>query len=340
MELCGCCKMHSVQGEIFKRCGGCKDEFYCNEDCQRTAWKTGHKKACKERVHQKSFVKIQQDPGQLLIFYVNNQNEVEVEGLLNDGVDPNYVWTQNLNNTALRSACYLGNEKIVKLLLKFGSRIHCEDLSENALHWACLAGRHRCVSVLLDHDISLLDEATEDGGMTPVYFASTFGHMQCLSVLIQYGADVVKPDHTPSTPAIAAIWYNRIQTLSLLLQQESVDINCVDGNNLTMLQVARQYGRSKIVTLLLEKGAVDSGVAAPELTEAQRMDATKQYAKELRRDAKRCEYPECNDRSQVFAPEELKKCSGCMVVCYCCEAHQKLHWKEHKSDCKKFMCLL
>ncbi|KAL7411680.1 hypothetical protein BDY24DRAFT_129356 [Mrakia frigida] len=31
--------------------------------------------------------------------------------------------------------------------------------------------------------------------------------------------------------------------------------------------------------------------------------------------------------------EEMMMCSRCRTVRYCCRAHQKAHWKSHKSTC-------
>jgi ankyrin repeat protein len=291
---CANCNKKSTQGE-FKRCSGCKDEFYCSEDCQKIAWKQGHKKLCKTRTEQNAKI-IQQ--------------------------------SQQLDMKSVQS-----------LLLKHGgdSPKHDEQ-GKTALHGACIGGHPRCVSLLLDHDRTLVDKACGVGGYTAAYFASQYGHVQCLSLLIEYGSDVSRPSNNNSTPAFVAIQCNQIKCLSLLLQQETVDINKVGYNNMTLLQIARQYGRSEIIDLLLEKGAVDSDVAAPELTEQQKEEVKDvvKYGRTLRKEAKHCDYPECKQGKEKVPPELLKKCSLCMVVSYCCEEHQKLHWKEHKPLCKQY----
>jgi len=38
----------------------------------------------------------------------------------------------------------------------------------------------------------------------------------------------------------------------------------------------------------------------------------------------------------VCGDEGLKLCTGCREIRYCSMEHQKLHWKEHKLQCKTF----
>src|SRR3569833_1158244 len=37
--------------DALKRCGRCISKVYCNRDCQRAAWKAGHKDMCKMPLH-------------------------------------------------------------------------------------------------------------------------------------------------------------------------------------------------------------------------------------------------------------------------------------------------
>ena len=45
-----------------------------------------------------------------------------------------------------------------------------------------------------------------------------------------------------------------------------------------------------------------------------------------------CAYPGCNiDGKELF--NKMMKCGRCRSVYYCCDGHQRQHWKEHKQIC-------
>jgi hypothetical protein len=41
-DVCGKCAL----GHKMKRCGKCKQAFYCTRECQETAWRKGHRRNC------------------------------------------------------------------------------------------------------------------------------------------------------------------------------------------------------------------------------------------------------------------------------------------------------
>jgi hypothetical protein len=42
-QTCGACKREAAG---LQRCARCKQAFYCNQECQRAAWRAGHKLEC------------------------------------------------------------------------------------------------------------------------------------------------------------------------------------------------------------------------------------------------------------------------------------------------------
>jgi hypothetical protein len=48
-----------------------------------------------------------------------------------------------------------------------------------------------------------------------------------------------------------------------------------------------------------------------------------------------CALPDCPIEERMQLHNNLKKCSQCMAVYYCCREHQVEHWPAHKSWCRK-----
>ena len=46
-----------AQGEVFQKCGRCKDAYYCSKQCQKEAW-PAHKPICNEAVRTKAEVNV------------------------------------------------------------------------------------------------------------------------------------------------------------------------------------------------------------------------------------------------------------------------------------------
>ena len=53
-------------------------------------------------------------------------------------------------------------------------------------------------------------------------------------------------------------------------------------------------------------------------------------AKNIRKKARICEFIDCD---VDWDTSDLKKCSRCRAVLYCCVAHQRADWKNHKKIC-------
>ena len=47
-SACDTCKLIPAAGETLKLCRRCKLAYYCSATCQKKAWKTGHKRACRK----------------------------------------------------------------------------------------------------------------------------------------------------------------------------------------------------------------------------------------------------------------------------------------------------
>ncbi|XP_070195077.1 transient receptor potential cation channel subfamily A member 1-like isoform X2 [Littorina saxatilis] len=105
--------------------------------------------------------------------------------------------------------------------------------------------------------LKLLDERDEFG-CTPLHYASKEGHLLALEELITFGATPSLKNNEKQSPFHFAARYGRYNTCRRLLElsQGPNIINETDADGLTGLHIAAQNGHTKIITLLLQKGAV------------------------------------------------------------------------------------
>ena len=93
-------------------------------------------------------------------------------------------------------------------------------------------------------------------GCTPLWIAASRGNSQCMEPLINYGADLNKPDRSQgATPLFVACQNGKKPAVDLLLAANA-DVNRPrSGDGTTPLMMAAHNGHSGIVDVLLKSGA-------------------------------------------------------------------------------------
>jgi ankyrin repeat protein len=104
-----------------------------------------------------------------------------------------------------------------------------------------------------------------------------------------------------------------------------------DFDGRTAVQLAHILGHDKCVKLLIGHGADESSLQGIEFDSDAFGEHYTMQVTDFRRKARYCEYPECSSNKEE---KDLKVCTRCKIVHYCCAEHQKLRWKEHKKICK------
>jgi len=160
----------------------------------------------------------------------------------------------------IRSACYLGDEARIRVLLK--DKKQARDTE--AMRWAATYGQAKIVKLLLDHGAD--PEDADYGGLTVSYFA--IEHAEVLKLLFDAGANpkVVVEYHgngrgpQGSTLLHEAAGKGLIASAKLLLTRGiDVDVKAKWGG--TPLDGACSEGRVKMVEWLLERKAKPSATA-------------------------------------------------------------------------------
>lgn len=169
------------------------------------------------------------------------------------------------HRTPLLLAASRAGWRTVNILIRMGANIQLKDVnSRNVLHLVIMNGgrledfaeevsKAQSKSYLLQ----LLNEK-DSAGCSPLHYASREGHIKSLENLIRLGACINLKNNNNESPLHFAARYGRYNTVKQLLDSEkgSFIINESDGHGLTPLHIASQQGHTRVVQLLLNRGAL------------------------------------------------------------------------------------
>ena len=146
-----------------------------------------------------------------------------------------------------------GHLEVVELLLRKGAGIDVEDEDgHRVMMLAAKAGRSDIFLHLIDHGIDL--NKTNVHKRTALHYASEYGHLKMVELLLRKGAGIDVEDENGYTPLTLAAKTGRSDIL-LHFINHGVDLNKTNVYKRTALHYASEYGRLKVVELLLSKGA-------------------------------------------------------------------------------------
>nr|KAG5700757.1 hypothetical protein BaRGS_034960 [Batillaria attramentaria] len=185
-------------------------------------------------------------------------NHVQVvDFLLQQGADIDSA--DSTDRTPLLLAASKGCWDTVQSLVRQGADIRVRDQnSRNYLHLAIrFGGKLDQFGCSFITDIKNLLNEKDEFGCTPLHYASREGHLLALDDLIRLGATLNPKNNDKQSPFHFATRYGRYNTCRRLLEsaQGPSIINETDADGLTGLHIAAQNGHTKVLTLLLQKGA-------------------------------------------------------------------------------------
>ncbi|CAA9998410.1 unnamed protein product [Nesidiocoris tenuis] len=186
-----------------------------------------------------------------------------VQYLIKEGADVNPLDKEKRSPLLLAGS--RGGWKTVLTLIRLKANIRLKDSNDrNVLHLVVMNGGRltefaeevcKAQSQLALQE--LLNEK-DNAGCSPLHYASREGHIKSLENLIKLGAVINLKNNNNESPLHFAARYGRYHTVKQLLDSEkgSFIINETDGEGLTPLHISSQQGHTRVVALLLNRGAL------------------------------------------------------------------------------------
>ena len=177
-----------------------------------------------------------------------------------DDVNEVQFWLPDDNgegSTPLLTACTHGRTEVVQALLEHGANPHDEDFTYSTILYATVNGYRDIIVLLLNAGVNINVGNGEYWG-TPLFIAARFGHIDCLDLLLEQGADIEARNEDGYTPLMIACIKKRVDAIERLLQY-GANVNAIqeyDGESwCTVLQHACIAGDLAIVDRLILYGA-------------------------------------------------------------------------------------
>ncbi|KAL0276237.1 UNVERIFIED_CONTAM: hypothetical protein PYX00_003845 [Menopon gallinae] len=210
--------------------------------------------------------------------------------VLASGLNPNHEFEEHNKRNALHIAAALGHLTVVHVLLQARTQINAMDAEQNTpLTLAVLARQNDVVKYLVKCGADLIlkgedgmtplhiaakcgnvsacyhilnatklppryIDSLDDGGWTPMVWASEFNHLEVVRFLMSKGADPLIRDAEQNIALHWAAFGGSIDIVELYLNDGS-DINAVNVHGDTPLHIAARQDKYNCVLLLLARGA-------------------------------------------------------------------------------------
>ncbi len=157
------------------------------------------------------------------------------------------------NKEGFFAAAERGETMKLVLFLKAGMKINATDHhGKTPLIWASSFGQLPCVGLLLANEAAT--ESQDSGGYTALHWAAANGHADVIRLLLEHGADTNSISKTGRTPLIQAAARGQRDAVMVLMEAGAL-INHQDDEGETALHKALQQGHVHVSEALINHHA-------------------------------------------------------------------------------------
>lgn len=195
------------------------------------------------------------DTGRTALHWAARENRGEIIGLLIEAkADVNAP--DRTGKGPLTLAAETGSVDATRRLADAGASVTARDsIGGTPLTWACGLGTAETVKILLDKgaDIGVIDV----NGLTPLIWAAGIGKPETVAILLEASPTLdlnVRDGVTGDSALMRAVRSGKLESVRLLINRKA-DVNLVNKQGYTPLQLAALSGTAEKVKLLIEANA-------------------------------------------------------------------------------------
>lgn len=163
--------------------------------------------------------------------------------------------TKAFTPTTLHSACFTGNEAIVRMMAETGANLEEEDGDgDRALHYATYGGQANIIELLLNLGVEI--NATNKKMVTALQVAVNKQYVSCVRILINNfpeRLDVNTQDSVGDTPLHYAIKHKSLEITDMLMNFPTVDFTLCNESGYNILHQAAAVGNNFATERILSK---------------------------------------------------------------------------------------
>ncbi|KAJ3498956.1 hypothetical protein NLG97_g718 [Lecanicillium saksenae] len=156
--------------------------------------------------------------------------------------------------TSFHQAVSAGDVSLVKKLLGCGAELNRKDFrGASPLREAVMQKNQTIASMLLESGADIESKCIL--GMTPLAFAAKSNDIAMTKLLISHGANVNATETKNECPVLVAVaWRGHVEIITLLLQY-GCDVSCRTSGGSTALHLATIEGHEEVMKVLVQSGA-------------------------------------------------------------------------------------